>query len=515
MEALPSTQNPADSTPLAPVEPSDQGQVRAAVSRARKAQPAWAARSLAERADAVRELARTLLAEKDHGLEVMSGETGRGKTECLMSELVGVLDFVEGAVRAANKALAPERIALSRINYPGKRCTVEMVPRGVVAIIAPWNYPLANFFKSLFPALLSGNTVVLKPSEYTPRTGAWLADVCSKVLPEGVVGLVQGGGDVGSALVDADIDAVVFTGSVRTGRRIAVRAAEKLIPCSVELGGKDAAIVLADCNLDRTVAGVLQWGMHNAGQNCAAIERVYVEESIADAFVAALGKAAERLKVAPDADPSDLGPLQNEAQLRIVTDQVADAKDKGAKVVAGGKATGHGLGYAPTVLDKCSHEMKVMTEETFGPVIAIMRVKNADEAVARANDSVYGLNGSVWTSNIERGEQIARSLQVGVALVNNHAITGILSETPWTGVKETGTGVASSRHSYGTFVRPRTVFVDKSSKPDPWWMPANEDLTALGEALVQKAQGSFGVLFKLAGLVGKRVKAIEGLVREK
>ena len=438
MDALPSVQNPADSSPLDPVDPSSNEQVLAAVRAARTAQPAWAAQPLADRAEALRSLGGLLLASRKTGLELMSSETGRGKTECAMSELVGVVDFIEGVIRAGNKALAPERIAISKINYPGKRCTVEVVARGVVAIIAPWNYPLGNFFKSLFPALLAGNGVVLKPSEHTPRTGAWLADVCAKALPEGLVSLVQGGGDVGAALLDAPIDAVVFTGSVSTGRRIAVRAADKLIPCSVELGGKDAAIVLADCNLERTTAGVLQWGLHNAGQNCAAIERVYVEESIADEFVKRLGAAAKKLVVAPEADPSDLGPLQNEAQLATVERHVADAVERGAKLVAGGKKTGKGLGYRPTVLDHCDHEMLVMREETFGPVIGVMRVKDAEEALERANDSAYGLNGSVWTQDLERGETLARQLDVGVCLVNNHAITGILSETPLDGRERHG-----------------------------------------------------------------------------
>jgi acyl-CoA reductase-like NAD-dependent aldehyde dehydrogenase len=408
----------------------------------------------------------------------------------------------------AKSALATEKIGLSPLEYPGKKACIEAVPRGVVGIIAPWNYPLGNFVKSLFPALLAGNGVVLKPSEYTPQTGAWLAKQCAATLPAGLVGLVQGGGLVGRGLIEAGVDAVVFTGSVPSGRKVAAQCAERIVPCSLELGGKDAAIVLADCNFERTVVGVAHWALHNAGQNCAAIERVYVEAPIADRFVEALSKVVPKLRVAPQEGPSDLGPLQNEAQLRIVEAHVQDAIAKGAKLLCGGKRTGRGLGFEPTLLDRCNESMAVISDETFGPVLAVVRVADAEEAVRRANQSRYGLNGSVWTTDIARGQQLARRLEVGVALVNNHAITGTLSELPWTGVRETGFGVAQSRHAYGTFVRRRALFTDTSKDPDPWWMPASADSTAFGEAVVEMALGSLGATFRLLGLLKRRVAAI-------
>ncbi|MBX3183138.1 MAG: aldehyde dehydrogenase family protein [Polyangiaceae bacterium] len=510
----PGTIRPSDGSRQTPVPQASREAVREAIEAGRHAQRDWARLSIDARAKTLLEAGRVILADQMAGCEVMSDETGRGPTECRMSELASTLDYVKGAIRAGRAALRPERIKLSPLDFPGKRVVVEQVPRGVIGIIAPWNYPVSNFYKSLWPALLAGNAVVMKPSEHTPRSGAWLHEKLAQALPEGLVTLVQGGGEVGQALIEEGVDSVVFTGSVPTGRRVAKLAAERLIPASLELGGKDAALVLADCDLERTALGIAQWSMHNAGQNCAGIERVYVEEAIADAFVERLGKVVSRLRVAPGDGPTELGPLQNAAQLDLVERHVKDALERGAELVTGGERTGSGYGYRPTVLDHCNHEMLVVTEETFGPVVAVVRVKDAKEAVSLANDCRYGLNGSVWTRDYARGEALARQLEVGVALVNNHAFTGILPETPWTGTKETGTGVAASRHAYHGFVRPRTVLVDRSSKPDPFWFPANDDLQAMSLALVERSQGRLSALFRLAGLLGKRVKAIQSLTRD-
>lgn len=509
----PGSINPADFKPLEPVTPSTPDEVRAVAAKAREAQKAWAAQPFEARAAAAHAFAQKLLEQVDEAAAVLSMETGRSALECKMSELVSVAEYVKAAVRTAKQALAPEKVKLSALDYPGKRAVIEPVPRGVIGIIAPWNYPMGNFFKSLYPALLSGNGVVLKPSEFTPRSGAFLAKLAAQAFPPGLVGLVQGAGEVGSAVIES-VDAVVFTGSVPTGRKVAMRAAERLIPCSVELGGKDAAIVLADCDLSRTAVGVAQWALHNCGQNCAAIERVYVEDAVADRFVEALTRVVKKLRVAPGTGPTDLGPLQSEAQLAIVEKHVDEAKAKGAVVTCGGARTGQGLGYQPTVLDQCTDDMQVVRDETFGPVIAVLRVKDADEAVKRANDSRYGLNGSVWTQDLAKGEALARRLEVGVAYVNNHAFGGILAQVPWTGVKETGPGIAASAYSYGTYVRRRTVLVDGSKNPDPWWFPLNEDIGAFADALVARGRGGgLGVLLKLGGLVKKRTQAIRDLAK--
>jgi acyl-CoA reductase-like NAD-dependent aldehyde dehydrogenase len=509
--AKPGTLSPADLKPLSDVKVSTKDDVVAAVKAARAAQVSWAETPRSQREKILKSFVPAILNRREEGMKVMCDETGRDPVENLMSDLVSIGDFVNMVINASRKALATEPIGLSPLNYPGKRAYIEAVPRGVIGIIAPWNYPAGNFWKSVLPALLSGNAVVLKPSEHTPRTGLWVADVLRSVFPKDLVQVVVGDGSIGSALLESGIDGIVFTGSVPSGRKVAARAGELLIPCSVELGGKDAAIVLADCDLERTVAGIAQWGFHNAGQNCAAIERVYVEEAIADTFIQRLGAFAAKLRVAPGAPVSDFGPVQNTMQLAIVERHVKEAVDQGAKVVAGGSRTGPGLGFQATVLDRCTQKMSVVADETFGPVLAVVRVKDADEAVRLANDSRYGLNGSVWTKDIKRGEALARKLEVGVALVNNHGFTGIIPELPWTGVKETGPGVANSRHAYSTFVRRRAVLVDKNKNPDPWWMPADENSKPFSEALARAQMGQLSALLDVVGLLGKRLKSIKTL----
>ncbi|MFU8806925.1 MAG: aldehyde dehydrogenase family protein [Bradymonadaceae bacterium] len=507
------TFSPADLSTLDAVPSTPVEEISTYVAKAREAQRGWGALSLVQRNARIEAFAQEVLRRADEICAIVSEETGKSPTEVLLSEVSGIGEYSAGAFKEARIALKPVKASISKVVYPGKRAVIEAVPRGVVGIIAPWNYPLSIFYKPLFPALLSGNAVVLKPSEFTPRTGAWLAEVACEVLAPDLVQVVQGGGDVGAALIGAGIDALTFTGSVATGRKIAARAGELLIPCSVELGGKDAAIVLADCDMDRTLVGVAQWATHNCGQNCAAIERIYIEERIADEFVGRLGKIFDTLRVVPEAEYCELGPLQNHQQLAIVEDHVADALEKGARLVSGGERTGPGLGYRPTLLDGCTQEMKVVTEETFGPVVAVIRVADVDEAIDLANSSNYGLNGSVWTKDLRRGEALARRLEVGVALVNNHSVTGIFPNLPWTGVKDTGTGIAASRFSYPTYIRRRTIFVDSNTKPDPWWVPANEDSAELGRTLVEFSTGSLTAVFKLAKLAGKRVKAIRELAR--
>ena len=502
--------SPLDLTPLPPLPITPAGGVAAAVARARAAQPAWAELGFEKRATLLKAAARRMLERRAETVALVRDESGKSAVQAMMTESVGPLDYLKNWLPTVREFLKRKKVPISALAFPGKRAWVDMVPRGVVGLIAPWNYPIATYFKPLYPALLCGNTVVIKPSEYSPRSGLWFQKALADFLPPSVVECVIGGRDAGAELIRSGVDSVVFTGSSASGKAVLKLAAEQMIPCNVELGGKDPAIVLADCDFERTVAGLVQWGFQNAGQDCGAIERVYVVDAIADRFVEALGAAAGRLSTT--GEHYSVGPLSMPRQLEIVEDHVADAIAKGAHLVCGGKRTGVGLWFAPTVLDKCDHTMKVVAEETFGPVLAVVRVKDADEAIARANDSAFGLNASIWSADTGNAVRLGQRLDVGTVFVNNHAITGAMAFATWTGTKDSGFGIASGPHSLLYYARPKTTLVDTNKNPDPWWLPMDATMADIGERLAQAQLGNLGAALKLPFLFRKRVATIKKLV---
>lgn len=503
--------SPTTLAPLPPVRTTTPAELRAAVARARAAQPAWEALGFEKRAKLLKAAARELLVRRAEAIALVRAEAGKSTAQAAMTEAVGPLEYLNNWIGVIRPWMKRRKLPIPQLAFPGKKGWVDMVPRGIVALIAPWNYPVATYFKPLWPALLTGNTAVIKPSEYTPRSGLWFQKVLSEFLPAGVVEVVSGGRDVGAAVLESGVDSVVFTGSSASGRKVLEACAKQMIPCNVELGGKDAAIVLADCNLERTIAGVVQWGFQNAGQDCGAIERVYVVDAIADRFVDGVAAATKRLTF--EGPEYDVGPLSMPRQLEIVEEHVQDAVVKGAKVLCGGKRTGKGLWFEPTVLDRCDHRMKVMVDETFGPVVAIVRVKDAEEAVRMANDSPFGLNASIWSEDRDAAVELGRRLDVGTVFVNNHAITGAMAFAPWTGTKESGYGIATGTHSLLYFTRPKTTVVDKNSDPDPWWLPLDATMVEVAERLSKAQLGQLLAALKIPLLMKKRVETIKKFVR--
>ena len=490
-----------------PTPSSDIGSV---VAAARKAQPEWAALEPSARAVAIAPVKDRVLDKAEHISKTLRDELGKPEVESLLAEVLPSGDVVDFWCKSIEELLVPTPVELDAVAYPGKTGSISRAARGVVAVIMPWNFPVALPLRTIIPALLAGNAVVFKPSEVSPRAGAIVAELFEGLVPKGVLGLVQGGAEAGAALCEADVDLVVFTGSVRAGRKVAHACAERLIPCSLELGGKDAAIVLADANLERAAQGIVWGAMSNAGQNCAAIERVYVEKPIADKLTKRIAEITKSLRF-----KEDVGPLATEAQRGIVASHVDDAKKTtGAKVLAGGERLDEGFGYAPTVIELTTDDTPLMRDETFGPVLPIRVVESVDEAITHANDSKYGLTASIWTKKLEKGRELAARLRAGVVTINNHAFTGALPQAPWSGYGETGYGITNSPLALDALTRPRFVLVDASrQKRELWWYPYTPALRTIATSFAKLRSRTTPIVDKaraLFSLIGAFIARMRG-----
>jgi acyl-CoA reductase-like NAD-dependent aldehyde dehydrogenase len=502
--------SPLDGKKLDPIEATPLDAVAGKVAAAREAQPAWGALAPSARVEALRPVKDRILDRAADIAKTLHEELGKPEAEAVLAEVLPSGDVVDYWCKSIEELLTPMDVELDALAYPGKTGTISREPRGVVAVIMPWNFPVALPLRTLVPALLAGNAVVFKPSEVSPRAGKLVADLFEGLLPKGVLGLEQGGGDAGAALCEADVDLVVFTGSVRAGRKVAHACAERLVPCSLELGGKDAAIVLADANIERAAQGIVWGAMSNAGQNCAAIERVYVVKAVADKLTARATEIAKSLRFG-----DDIGPLATEAQRTLVSSHVEDAKKaEGSKVLTGGDKLEQGYGFAPTVMRVESDDTPLMREETFGPVLPFRVVENEDEAVKRANDSKYGLTASVWTKDIKRGRAVAEKLRAGVVTINNHAFTGALPQAPWSGHGETGYGITNSPLALDALTRPRFLLVDTSrGARELWWYPYTPALRVIAMSFAKLRSSTTPILDKVRAafaLVGAFITRIRG-----
>jgi acyl-CoA reductase-like NAD-dependent aldehyde dehydrogenase len=462
------------------------------VHQARDAQAAWAEMAIEQRAGYMTKARQRLLDGAERIVGILHDENGKPHAEGYFSEILPDVDLFAWYIKQSASLLAAESVAIDPLKYPGKSGEIRYEAKGIVAVIAPWNYPVALPLRVIVPALMAGNAVVFKPSEHTPLCGAAVAELFAD-LPKGVFTLIQGDAEVGRALVAAEVDHVCFSGSVGAGREIAIRCAERFISSSVELGGKDAAIVLADADLDRAADGIAWGGFTNVGQNCASIERVYVEASVAEAFTAKLKARVEAL------DTTNVGPVQNEAQAAIVRRHLDQALADGARIAAQAPREAGQLG--PTVLADVPAHSPVLHEETFGPLLPIVAVSSADEAIRLTNASPYGLTASIWTRNLARGKDLAGKLHTGVVTVNNHSFTGAMVNAPWSGRKDSGLGVTNSHIGLKELVHPKFVLVDGGKGKDLWWFPHTASALTVAKSLVT-----------LMGGQGRKLQAVTSLL---
>ncbi|MBN1964637.1 MAG: aldehyde dehydrogenase family protein, partial [Anaerolineae bacterium] len=439
-QPLIAVKNPVTGEVIGSVPNHTPDQVQAAVERARAAQPAWNARGVKDRARLLRRWADALWNDRNDLIGVIRRETGKNETGALL-EVIVLDNALEYYAYRTPRLLRPRkrRTLFPLVQY----ARVYYRPHGVAGFITPWNYPYLNALLDVVPALVAGNAIVIKPSEITPFSAIRAVEFAHRAgIPQDVIQVVTGDGRTGAALVDY-VDCIAVTGSTATGRSVAKRAAERLIPCSLELGGKDPLIVLDDVDLDLAATSVLRGALENAGQVCVSTERVYVLESVYDRFIERLCHHAEKLTIGPgDGLDVHVGSMTNEREVKRCEDQIADAVAKGARVVFGGQRRPDlgPLFFEPAILVDVDHTMEVMREETFGPIVPVMRVSSVDEAVRLANDSRYGLSGAVFTGDLKRGERIACQMDSGDVSVNRTQFVVGTPSLPMGGQKDSGLG---------------------------------------------------------------------------
>lgn len=501
IDTLPSI-NPATGEVLAHFESTSPSLLPEIVSRARGAQGTWAQLHIRDRCAQLRNLRERIMASRNELADAVVRESGKPRVEALFADIFVALDSADYWSGKAAGALRTQRVPHHSTAAKAKAGYLIYDPLGVIAIISSWNYPLAIPLSQIIPAVTAGNAVVCKTSDFTPQCGALIEKLFLDAgFPKNLVAVVQGGGEVGQALIDASPDKVLFTGSVATGRRVAEACAKKLIPSVLELGGKDAMIVLADANL-QVASSAAVWGSYtNCGQVCLSVERLFVEQSVAERFTALCVDKTKKLRLGPGSDPStDVGPLIRPQHVQRMRDLVQDAVSRGAKVLCGGNPRAD-LGpnfFEPTVITGVDSSMKLFQEETFGPILAIQVVRDANEAITRANDSPFALAASIWTASKARGLSLAAELRAGAVMVNDAISYFGIAEAPHGGCGASGWGRTHGKAGLLEMVQTKYIDVDRLPRREkPWWYRYGADLERAADAFLQ---------FEFSGGVGAKLR---------
>ena len=458
--------SPVSLEPIGEFECANAADVKVAVERARKAQVEWAAKVPEQRARVLWRLVDQIVEHQEEIIDAVIEETGKARSEAITMEVFSSCDAIAYTAKHGPKQLKTEKRRIHGLLGFVKKLRIVYEPLGVVALITPWNGPVVLSCVPLAQALMAGNAVVHKPSEVTPFSAKLVERLALAAgLPPDLYQVIQGDAATGAALIDSGIDKLSFTGSVATGRKVAEICGRLLIPCTLELGGKDAMIVCADADLDRAADGAVRGSFFNTGHYCCGTERVYVPESVYDAFVEKVVLRTRRL-TQTEAGDGDVGAVCWDKQMDIIEAHIADAKEKGARILVGGERnrTLSGYFFPPTVVVDVDHDMDLMRRETFGPVLAIQKVRDEEEALALANDSDYGLSGNVWTTDLAKGEALAARLTTGSVCVNDMAVSYGIAEAPFGGVKMSGVGQVNGEVGIRGYCHLHPIVIDTGSK---------------------------------------------------
>lgn len=428
--------------------------------------------SVKQRLKYVSALKELILREKEIIIERIQSDTNKSRSDALVSEIFGVLDHLAFLESQAESALKDEKVK-TPIALLGKKSRIYYEPLGTILIISPWNYPFYQAIVPIMAAFVTGNTCIYKPSEFTPLTGL-VEDLLARIgMPKGWVQVVYGDGKMGSDLIEQKPNKIFFTGSVATGKKIMQQAAKYLIPVELELGGKDPSIVFDDANIKRAATGVVWGALTNCGQSCTSVERIYVQDSCFDEFQNEVLSQVDQIKQARDYDgDADIGGMTTQVQIAIVKSHLDDALSKGAKQLSGQEWDGKDSMIPPLLLTNISDDMLVAHEETFGPVIPLIRFSDEAEVISRANASIYGLSASVWSADSSKCDRVARALEVGNVSVNNVMLTEGNHHLPFGGQKESGVGRYKGVHGLRAFCNIKSILIDANSKKiEANWFP--------------------------------------------